>query len=268
MSEECVLIVDEDGETAAALRAILGEAGVTVESADDTFAAMEKLREGDYCAVIIDPAIHHHLNGFAVLNFLELEQPQTLDNVYLLTGMSEQTIRRTAPSVLPRLFRKPSALQKIAAAVTDVCLQHAHDAGGAKQKRVLLAEDDRVTAIVTMSALEDYGYAVEWVQNGSDALDALSAGSFDAIVLDLVMPHVDGFAVLDHFRTHDAARLRKVIVTTGMPDKFTATLDASALGGIMQKPLDAGRLKDLLERVIQRPHCRFAAVEPGGELSA
>ncbi|HKS24497.1 MAG TPA: response regulator [Thermoanaerobaculia bacterium] len=127
-----VLIVDEDGETTAALRALLGEAGVTVESADDTFAAMEKLRVGSYCAVILDPAIHRRLNGFAVLNFLELEQPETLDNVYLLTGMSEQTIRRTAPSVLPRLFRKPSALHAIAATVVGACLrrviiQRSHD---------------------------------------------------------------------------------------------------------------------------------------------
>ena len=74
---------------------------------------MEKLRERNYCAVILDPMIGERLNGYAVLNFLELEQPETVERLFLFTGMSEQTIRRTAPSVLPRLFRKSSALPVI-----------------------------------------------------------------------------------------------------------------------------------------------------------
>ena len=66
-----------------------------VETADDGFSAIEKLRQQRYSAVILDPMIRDRLNGYAVLSFMELEQPQTLDRVFLLTGMSEQTIVRT-----------------------------------------------------------------------------------------------------------------------------------------------------------------------------
>src|SRR5262249_9419223 len=128
--------------------------------------------------------------------------------------------------------------------------QYARHARRSGQRRVLLVEDDHVTAVLAMSVLEDSGYSAEWVQNGSDALDALSDGEFDAVILDLVMPHLHGFAVLDHLRAHDAARLRKVIVTTGMPEKYIGTLDVNALGGILRKPLDAGRLTELLDLVI------------------
>ena len=116
MNDDRVLIIDADVEAAATVRAALTEAGVPAESVDDAFVAMEKLQEHDYCAVILDPT-----NGYAVLNFIELERPEILEHLYLLTGMSEQTIRRTAPSVLPRLFRKPSALSEAAAAVIEAC---------------------------------------------------------------------------------------------------------------------------------------------------
>jgi len=252
MDDHRVLIIDDDAETAAELRAVFAEAGVAAESIADAFAAMEKLRERDYCAVILDPMIRERLNGFAVLNFLELEQPETLGRLFLFTGMSEQTIRRTAPSVLPRLFRKSSALAKVVAAVIEACIPGSH-AGQTTRKSVLLVEDDRATAGATIRVLDELGYSAEWAQNGKEALEALAAREFDAIMLDLVMPHVDGFAVLDYFHAERAALLRKVIVITGMPDKYLATLDISTLGGVVQKPLDVRRLEHLLV------HCVYDA---------
>ena len=112
-----------------------------------------------------------------------------------------------------------------------------------------------------MHVLDELGYSVEWAQNGKEALDALATRDFDAIVLDLVMPDVDGFAVLDHFHAERAALLRRVIVMTGMPDKYLSALDASTLGGIVQKPLDVRRLERLLMNCV---YGRLAPIEPGG----
>jgi DNA-binding NtrC family response regulator len=123
MHDVCILIIDDDAETGALLRAAFAEAGVATETVSDGFAAIDKLRERNYSAVVLDPIIRHGLNGYAVLNFIELEQPEMLERLFLLTGMSEQTIRRTAPSVLPRLFRKPFAATNAAAAVIAACHQ-------------------------------------------------------------------------------------------------------------------------------------------------
>lgn len=121
MDDDRILIIDDDAATAAILDAAFAEAGLETEMVDDAFSAMEKLREKSYCAVVLDPMIHRRLNGFAVLNFIELEQPEMIERLFLLTGMSEQTIRRTAPSVLTRLFRKPAAAAKAAAAIIATC---------------------------------------------------------------------------------------------------------------------------------------------------
>lgn len=246
MTDEQVLIIDDDPQSAAILRAAFAEGGLETELAGDAFAAMEKLRSRRYCAVILDPMIRQRLNGYAVLNFLEMEQPQTLERLFLLSGMSEQTIRRTAPLILPRFFRKPTGYSKLAAAVRAACAADSHRPGRqSRRSTVLLVEDDHSTANATIAALDEIGYSVEWAQNGEEAVHALAQHQFDAIMLDLVMPRLDGYALLDHFRS-EGVPLRKVILITGMPDKYLQDLDTSALGGILRKPIDLEHLKRLL----------------------
>ena len=252
MNDKRILLVDDDPQSAAILRAAFAEAGVDADVVDDALAGIEKLREWRYCAVILDPVIRHGPNGYAVLNFLEMEQPHTLDRLFLLTGMSEQTIRRTAPSILPRLFRKPAGYSKLTAAVIAACDAQSFPLARPGRKSVLLVEDDRATAHATAGLLDELGYAVEWARDGKAALAILGKRDFDAILLDLVMPRVDGFAVLDHFRS-EGTLLRKTIVTTGMPDRYLPELDMSALAGILRKPLEVPELEGLLTRCVRDP---------------
>jgi len=248
-----ILIIDDDVPTAAFLRTVFAEAGFLVETVDDAFNAMEKLRERSYRAIVLDPIIRHRLNGYAVLNFIEMEQPETLARLFLLTGMSEQTIRRTAPGMLPRLFRKPSATSKAAAAVIASCDPRQDRSGPAARVSVLLVEDDPVTANATTSLLKELGYSAAWAQNGSEALEILSTRELDVILLDLVLPEIDGLTFLEHFHTEKPGLLRRVIITTGIPAKYVETLDDSTIAGIIRKPIDVAHLERLLRECVSRP---------------
>ncbi|HKR66589.1 MAG TPA: response regulator [Thermoanaerobaculia bacterium] len=249
-----VLIVDGDVDAASRLTAMLSDAGIVAEVANETFAAIERLREQEYAAVVLDPMIRQHLNGYIVLNFLELEQPEMLPRLFLLTGMSEQTIRRTAPSAVARLFRKPASIASAAAAVIRLCTREVHGS-------VLLVEDDEATAVATTEWLEQLGYTVEHAHNGAEACDVLSKRDFDAVVLDLVLPTIDGFTLIDQFHDARPGLLRRTIVTTGMPDRYVEAIDRAAIGGFIRKPLDLPRLEELLRRVSAR-----RGFEPGGEV--
>src|SRR5207253_3063935 len=133
-------------ETISELRNRFVDAGLTVETASESLAAMEKLRTGRYPAIVLDPMIRHGLNGFAVLNYIELEQPETLSHVFLLTAMSRQTITRTAPGLIPRFFRRPREIQLAAAAVIgSIERQSIRER---PKRSVLLVEDDSETARV------------------------------------------------------------------------------------------------------------------------
>lgn len=114
-----VLVVDDDPSVAIALAAPLRAAGLEVESVLDGSTAFHTLTDGEYAAVILDPRIRQTLNGYAVLGYIECERPRLLPHVFLLTGLSRQTISLTAPALLPRFFRKPADLAALAAAVAE-----------------------------------------------------------------------------------------------------------------------------------------------------
>jgi DNA-binding response OmpR family regulator len=66
--------------------------------------------------------------------------------------------------------------------------------------RVLVVEDEKKTASFIRKALQAEGFAADFCHNGNDALAAASATSFDAIVLDIMLPGRDGLSVLRQLR--------------------------------------------------------------------
>lgn len=68
--------------------------------------------------------------------------------------------------------------------------------------RILLAEDEQdLNRIICQKLISD-GYSVDACHNGRDAIDFLDAADYDAVILDIMMPRVDGFGVLRHLRNN------------------------------------------------------------------
>lgn len=70
----------------------------------------------------------------------------------------------------------------------------------ADQKRILIVEDEKPLSHALELKLVSEGYATTVVTNGQEALDALKAGEFDVMLLDLMMPNMDGFQVLQQMK--------------------------------------------------------------------
>lgn len=67
--------------------------------------------------------------------------------------------------------------------------------------RILVAEDEGELNRLIRCTLEDEGYAVDAVLDGQSALDYLQAGEYDAVILDIMMPKLDGLTVLRRYRS-------------------------------------------------------------------
>lgn len=66
--------------------------------------------------------------------------------------------------------------------------------------RILIAEDERdLNSIITKKLSAD-GYSVDSCFDGNEAIEYLDAAEYDAVILDIMMPHTDGFGVLSHIR--------------------------------------------------------------------
>ncbi len=252
-----VLLIDDDPSMESALRAALAGSAVSLEIAAESHLAIERLDTIHYDAIVLDPMIRHRLNGYAVLDHIELEHPDLLPRVFVLTGMSKQTIARTAPELVARSFRKSTEVAGLAEAMLASLVPPSLPKTAYSKGSVLLVEDDPVTAKATSSVLEELGYTCEWVDNGSHVLE--TAAAYDLIMLDLVMPEIDGFTLLQNLQATQPELLHRIVVTTGMPARYLSELDQDNLRGVMQKPLDLGLLQHLLGRSDGN------APEPAGE---
>jgi CheY-like chemotaxis protein len=252
-----LLIIDDDPATETALRSALTGYALSLDVATDSRLAIEQLETGHYDAIVLDPMIRHRLNGYAVLNHIELERPDLLSRVFVWTGMSKQTIARTAPALVPRSFRKPSEVAPLAEALL-ASIEPPWEQQSRSKGSVLLVEDDPVTAKATKDLLEELGYSCEWVGDARGVLETASA--YDVIMLDLVMPEVDGFTLLQHLRASRPELLRRVLITTGMPGRYLSALDQERLCGVVQKPVDVHVLQRMLGRCGS-----IVTPEPAGE---
>lgn len=83
-----------------------------------------------------------------------------------------------------------------------------------KQKKILLVEDDDSLASVYVTRLEAEGFLIKRVPNGEDALAAAMEFKPDLILLDVMMPKVSGFDVLDILRnTPETANVQVIMLT-------------------------------------------------------
>ena len=260
MSGPAVLVIDCDAGVAKELRSRLAGSGISVELSVECMDAMKRLRENDYAAIVLDPVIRECMNGFVVLSYIEMEQPALLNRLFLFTGMSVQTIQRTAPTLVSRLFHKPSGSEMLAKRIFAECAPRS--SGHPSDASLLLVEDDPATAKATGLVAAERGYAVTYAVSGSEAIAALSRDDFDVIILDLILPGVDGFAVLEHLESQKPHLLDRVIVTSGIPEKYAHGLDLLDIRGVLRKPIELPELDRLLDAGTLEDVSVF---EPGGE---
>ena len=132
--------------------------------------------------------------------------------------------------------------------------------------KLLLVEDDAALRTQLRSALQHAGYAVDEADNGRDALHLGGTEAYDAVVLDLGLPQLDGLSVLQRWRT--AGRTMPVLILTARDawhDKV-AGIDAGA-DDYLTKPFHPQELLARLRALIRRaqglasPLLRCGAIE-------
>ena len=116
--------------------------------------------------------------------------------------------------------------------------------------RVLAAEDHPANRLVLQALLEPVGVAVSFVENGREAVDALSLGGFDLVLMDVNMPQMDGVSALTAIRalSGSAARTPVHMVTANVFEDDVQRYLAAGADGVLKKPIDVRELFALVDR--------------------
>jgi CheY-like chemotaxis protein len=119
-------------------------------------------------------------------------------------------------------------------------------------QRILVVEDDLPLARLIQVNLESVGFSVRHVVNGREALTAVSEEPPDLIVLDVVMPVMDGFEVLRHLRADpETADLPVVLLTARSDEESIFQGWAEGVHCYMTKPFDPKDLLLLVTRALE-----------------
>lgn len=142
---------------------------------------------------------------------------------------------------------------------------------------LLIVDDNKVNRILLARGLESYGHKIEAVENGRQALEKLRSDSFDLVLLDIEMPEMDGFQVLDAI--HNDVSLREIpVIMTSSLDEVDAVARCIEMGAedYLFKPLNPillrARIVSSLEKKRLRDQQRefirkFAASEVADDLA-
>src|SRR5579859_7849935 len=137
----------------------------------------------------------------------------------------------SAPAILDLVYTTGPAVQS--------------QAGGPRRMRILLVEDETALATLLKHGLEEQGYAVDVATDGEDALAFTATEPYDLVVLDVMLPDLDGFNVCRRLRS-DGANMPVLMLTAldSIEDRV-AGLDSGA-DDYLPKPFDP---RELLARV-------------------
>ncbi len=120
---------------------------------------------------------------------------------------------------------------------------------------VLVVDDDPDLATIVRHILNRAGYEAHSALTGQAALDWLKTRTADVVLLDLMMPDINGFTILRALRAHDVTRTLPVIILTAKAD--SATRDETALAGansFLSKPINSTLLLDHVRRALAAKH--------------
>jgi two-component system OmpR family response regulator len=116
--------------------------------------------------------------------------------------------------------------------------------------RILAVDDDAGIRDLVRSGLGQEGYHVESVSNGVQALDRLAFGRYDAVVLDITMPELDGFGVLKALRNRASPVPVLVMSARHSPDDVVKAISLGAKD-YLAKPFSNAQLTGRIARLIR-----------------
>lgn len=253
--EERVLVVDDDPAVLGLLLGVFRNAGLHADGLSDGQEAFDRLRLGGYKLLITDvhlPGLNgidlisrtHRLfpgmEALAMSGFGTEATKEKLDRLGIF-GFVEKPIDVAALSVLAKKALKSDRLIRLHYLHHQpvVCMNRCH---------VLVADDSPAFLKMVGDFLTSHNYRIKTVNNGSQAYEDLLINDYDAIMLDINMPVMDGVEAVKAIRENDPDTF--ILVVSGEADS-SEIADAMRSGAnrFLPKPFDFNDLLGILEKV-------------------
>jgi PAS domain S-box-containing protein len=222
-----VLVVDDDPNARELLRRHLQRGGYAVRTAANGEEAMQLARTLQPDVVTLD-ALMPQMDGWAVLSAMKEDAVLAEIPVIMVTIVDNQSIGFSLGAA--DYLIKPIDRDRLVRAVEKCCPRGA-------PRHVLIVEDDAPTSELMRRTLRQIDCRVTQAENGRVGLERLNEALPDAILLDLMMPEMDGFEFIAQVRAESRWQRIPIIVVTA---KTLTAEDRARLNGQVQRLVHKG----------------------------
>jgi CheY-like chemotaxis protein len=115
-----------------------------------------------------------------------------------------------------------------------------------KLPKVLIADDDQSIRQLVRTIVRRENIEVDCAVDGQDAIEKLQQNEYAVILLDLMMPRVDGFGVIEYLKAHPQPHKPVVLVITAYADQKFKDVDPDVVAGVLRKPFEVADLGNLV----------------------
>jgi signal transduction histidine kinase/DNA-binding response OmpR family regulator len=232
-----ILVVDDDQTVREVMARYLAREGFSVVTASGGHEGLRLARKLHPAAITLD-VMMPDLDGWTVLAAIKGD-PELADIPVILMTIVDEKNRGYSLGATDYMV-KPVDRERLSGVLRNIC--------GAVGRQVLLVDDDDMMRRGMRLALEQDGWQVSEAENGRVALARLAETRPDVIVLDLMMPEMDGFEFLVEMRSRAEWRDISVLVVTA---KDLTVEERSRLNGDVERVLQKGasELDELLREI-------------------
>ena len=114
--------------------------------------------------------------------------------------------------------------------------------------RALVADDDPATRYILGSVLAANQIAFDEAENGAAAIKLLKTNRYELVFIDLLMPRMDGWGVIDYLRAKRSDKSPRVFIVTGVHDQKLSAADEDVVSGLLYKPINVAQIERLVTR--------------------
>ncbi len=243
-----ILVIEDDADDRVWIASALRSAGYAVETVATGAEALVRCREQKFDAITLDIMLPD-MSGRAVLEKIRERGLNGQTPVTVVTLLAHKGV--LAGFQVNDILAKPVSQQEIVRA-----LERCRVTPGSPQP-ILVVDDDQSALKLADETLRRCGYRTVCRQNATSALRAATKERPAAVVLDLVMPAMDGFEFLRRFRRTQRGRHTPVIVWTSkdLNESERAELRASA-SAVTRKDEQADELVHEIRNILRAPEAR------------
>jgi len=271
-----ILIVYSGVACANNLKDFMNHSGVNCHVCYDPMSAIEKLKEGIKSETPYDMVVINHfppeLDAFAIAKSIK-KDPQLQDLVLIFVGTAKKNYdeKLLKKHRFSGKFFRPISSSNLIRALETTWIAHSdslapEEADGisleqqkgksSAEKKILIAEDDRLNQEVIESMLNSLGYEIEIAKNGREAVEKWETTPYEMILMDIKMPVLNGIDAAKIIREHEKETDSHTPIVALTAQIFESTKKACQAAGIdafLPKPLKVDDLQKCLDQYAPRP---------------